>query len=268
MSASIDQLVEEIRHLSPSSRRQLLRRLQINDLLDLDDPVCDRNPLRVAPALGFPTLHAQLTNTNSANVSSAHSASSRTTDGITTSANVTLSQPEGIRIEPTPVGGKIVVGAPQDKQDDASANNPHAMAPVPGQAPEKPIRIVFDGGSKGNPGYGYGSYALEWPGQPQQVVRLQLGNSITNNEAEYDTLIMALEAILKRLHAEGAAPNTAQLDIRGDSKLVIQQVLGAWKCNEERLRRRRNKAQKLLAQFDRWRLQHHKREKSVEVLGH
>ena len=44
------------------------------------------------------------------------------------------------------------------------------MSPLPGQAPEQPIEIIFDGGSRGNPGQGYGSYALLWPGLPQQVV--------------------------------------------------------------------------------------------------
>ena len=142
------------------------------------------------------------------------------------------------------------------------------MAPLPGQAPERPIQIIFDGGSKGNPGYGYGSYALRWPGQGQQIVQLQFGDGITNNEAEYDTLIVALEAVQRRLVDSGADPATARLDIRGDSQLVIQQVLGKWKCNDERMRRRRDRAREVLATFGTWQLTHHARENSVEVLGH
>ena len=142
------------------------------------------------------------------------------------------------------------------------------MAPLPGQAPERPIAIIFDGGSKGNPGYGYGSYALRWPGQAQQIVQLQFGDNVTNNEAEYDTLLAALEAVLKRLVDLDADPVTARLDIRGDSQLVINQVRGEWKCTEERLRVRRDRARELLQNFGHWQLKYHPRENSVRVLGH
>ncbi len=82
------------------------------------------------------------------------------------------------------------MGTPSELVED----DPYAMHPVPGQAPERPIVIIFDGGSKGNPGKGYGSYALRWPGQQERIVKLQFGDDVTNNEAEYDTLIAALEA--------------------------------------------------------------------------
>jgi ribonuclease HI len=142
------------------------------------------------------------------------------------------------------------------------------MPPLPGQAPEQPIVIIFDGGSKGNPGLGYGSYALRWPGQPQQVVQLRFGDRVTNNEAEYDTLISALEATLKRLEDSGADPATARLEIYGDSQLVVNQINGQWACNEDRLRVRRDRVLALLNRFGHWRLRHHGREHSVRVLGH
>jgi ribonuclease HI len=162
------------------------------------------------------------------------------------------------------VSGKVVVGQPA--ADDAP--DPHAMAPLPGQAPERPIVIVFDGGSKGNPGLGYGSYAVRWPGQPRQIVQLQFGDQVTNNEAEYDTLIAALEAVLRRLIDNGAAPATARLDIRGDSALVVNQVNGEWKCQEPRMQVRRDRARELLARFSAWQLTHHDRSHSVALLGH
>ncbi|RME83998.1 MAG: reverse transcriptase-like protein [Caldilineae bacterium] len=142
------------------------------------------------------------------------------------------------------------------------------MPPLPGQAPEAPIRIVFDGGSKGNPGQGYGSYAVEWPGEPRQVVRLQFGDMVTNNEAEYDTLIAALEAVLKRLEEQGVDPATAKVEIWGDSQLVVNQVSGAWQCREPRLQPRRDRVRALMARFGQATLRYHPREQSVEELGH
>ena len=161
--------------------------------------------------------------------------------------------------------GKVVIGVPAD---DKAPPDPHAMTPLPGQAPEQPISIIFDGGSKGNPGIGYGSYALRWPGQPQQIVQLQFGDGVTNNEAEYDTLVAALESIVKRLAENKADPATARVEIRGDSQLVVNQVLGEWKCSDERMRRRRDRVRTLLRMFGSWELTHHPRANSVRVLGH
>lgn len=161
-------------------------------------------------------------------------------------------------------GGKVVLGVPSDQKDV----DPHAMPPLPGQAPEQPIGIIFDGGSKGNPGIGYGSYALRWPGQAQQIVQLQFGDGVTNNEAEYDTLAAALEAVVKRLHDFKADPATARVEIRGDSQLVINQVLGEWKCSEDRMRQRRDRVRTLLREFGSWEILYHPRENNVRILGH
>ncbi len=156
-----------------------------------------------------------------------------------------------------------MIGVPAEKDAD-----PHAMPPLPGQAPEQPIGIIFDGGSKGNPGIGYGSYALRWPGQAQQIVQLQFGDGVTNNEAEYDTLAAALEAVLKRLRDLKADPMTARVEIRGDSQLVINQVLGEWKCTEERMRQRRDRVRSFLREFGSWEILYHPRENNVRILGH
>ena len=137
-----------------------------------------------------------------------------------------------------------------------------------GKRRRRPIGIIFDGGSRGNPGRGYGSYALRWPGQPEQIVQLQFGDRVTNNEAEYDTLIAALEAVLKRLADGQADPRTAKLDVRGDSLLVINQVKGEWKVKNARMRVRRERARALIDGFGQWRLTHHDRSNSVRVLGH
>jgi ribonuclease HI len=161
-------------------------------------------------------------------------------------------------------GGKVVIGVPGEAKDV----DPHAMPPLPGQAPEQPIGIIFDGGSKGNPGLGYGSYALRWPGQPQQIVQLQFGDGVTNNEAEYDTLAAALEAVVKRLRDGKADPATARVEIRGDSQLVINQVLGEWKCADERMRQRRDRVRTLLRELGGWEIRYHPRENNVRILGH
>lgn len=151
----------------------------------------------------------------------------------------------------------------------ASARPAGRTAPVASSSGEARVRLVFDGGSKGNPGAGYGSYALQWPGQAQpEVVRLQFSGRMTNNEAEYDTLIAALQDLLARAAAARVPPSQVYVDIWGDSQLVVNQVNGGWKINKPNLLERCNQVRDLLQQFGFAALNYHPREESVAVLGH
>jgi ribonuclease HI len=132
------------------------------------------------------------------------------------------------------------------------------------QTDDVPITLIFDGGSIGNPGDGYGSYQLTVRDKAEAPKRLQFGSNYTNNEAEYDTLIAALEAILLRARD----PKLIHLDIRGDSQLVIKQITGVWKIKEPRLQQRAYHIRDLLQQFGSWRATWHGRAHSVEALGH
>lgn len=246
---TVETIIGLVERLAPAERRQLLRRLRAGGLLPAEVLATDRNRLRMATAVDRRT-HLQTTG--------ASPRRARTDPGTT---------PVPLRMAPSRAssGAKVVIGAPDDRTVQAA--HP-IMQPLPGQAPEQPIEILFDGGSKGNPGQGYGSYLLAWPGEKGQIVRLHFGEGVTNNEAEYDTLIAALEAVLKRLESAGAEPKSARMDIRGDSLLVINQILGEWKCNERRLQERRDRVLALLNRFRAYRLTHQPREQSVRALGH
>ncbi len=87
--------------------------------------------------------------------------------------------------------------------------------------------ITFDGGSQGNPGPGYGSYALTRVSDGKtDLVRLDFGRAMTNNEAEYETLLAGLQALTERIEAAGRTPADFTVEVRGDSALVIHQVGG------------------------------------------
>jgi ribonuclease HI len=281
----LEQIVELVRRLSPPERRQLLQRLRVSGLLPAETPGTDQNRLTKATALGkrgsAPAGGGSATGSSAKGPTKPSVQGSQNPQG-SPPQNPSQSQPKetdrpGAGVSaPLPLrfagvndaqgrraGGKVVIGVPAEKDAD-----PHAMPPLPGQAPEQPIGIIFDGGSKGNPGIGYGSYALRWPGQAQQIVQLQFGDGVTNNEAEYDTLAAALEAVLKRLRELKADPMTARVEIRGDSQLVINQVLGEWKCTEERMRQRRDRVRSFLREFGSWEILYHPRENNVRILGH
>lgn len=128
--------------------------------------------------------------------------------------------------------------------------------------------LVFDGGSRGNPGPSYGSYRLG-PARNKlgPARRLEFGRG-TNNEAEYQTLIAGLCELLKRLAQKGENPSGTAAVIYGDSQLVIFQLEGEWKAKDPRMRRLRDEALRLMDQFGEVRLVHQPRWRSVSVLGH
>jgi ribonuclease HI len=128
--------------------------------------------------------------------------------------------------------------------------------------------LVFDGGSIGNPGKAYGSYRLQRSGdRPQPVARLSFGRG-TNNEAEYRALIAGLQGLQAVLASAALRAADVSLEVRGDSRLVLEQLRGTWKVKNPRMAALHREARALLDLFGDVRLAHQERRHSVRVLGH
>ncbi|BAY90768.1 MULTISPECIES: ribonuclease HI family protein [unclassified Tolypothrix] len=100
--------------------------------------------------------------------------------------------------------------------------------------------IHFDGGAVPNPGKAAAAAIIQWQGQTHTFSEF-LGDRITNSVAEYNGLLLGLKEA-KKLGIE-------QIKICGDSRLVINQVLGAWKVTVEHLKPLHFEATVLLAEF-------------------
>lgn len=131
------------------------------------------------------------------------------------------------------------------------------------------VYLVFDGGSLGNPGKGYGSYVYKGVVNQLEPVTLDFpGTATTNNEAEYLTLINGLERVLSELRAAGHDPSKLKIVVKSDSKLVVEQVGGRWKVKKAELRPLVQRALRLLGEFKSWDVSWHPRSESVRILGH
>ena len=85
------------------------------------------------------------------------------------------------------------------------------------------VLIEADGGSRGNPGQAaYGAVLMDAVTREVSAERAECIGVATNNVAEYRGLIAGLE--LYNEHASGAA-----LEVRMDSRLVVEQMSGRWK---------------------------------------
>ena len=130
------------------------------------------------------------------------------------------------------------------------------------------FRVIFDGGSRNNPGHGYGSFQLQTLGQPAVIHRLDFGEGVTSNEAEYRTLLGALETALLEAAAAQRDPRTLRFLAYGDSQLVVNQVAGRWGVKAANLLPLRDRARQLMAAFGSAEVRWHPRARSVAALGH
>lgn len=131
--------------------------------------------------------------------------------------------------------------------------------------PEFDYKIVFDGGAIGNPGKGYGSFEVSSGARVVQHGRESYVGRITNNQAEYMTLIRSLRWLADHL---GSSAHTTSVEVWGDSQLVINQLTGSWKVRNTGLLPLVREAQSELDRFDKTRLTWHPRAFSVARLGH
>ena len=122
------------------------------------------------------------------------------------------------------------------------------------------VLIFCDGGSRGNPGpSAIGAVVLDPSTDPPRrlaEVSERIGIT-TNNVAEYRALIAGLEA------AAQFGPRRVQ--VRADSKLVIEQVKGTWKVKQPHLRPLRDEVCRLLQSYDEVDLQHVPRAKNFDA---
>jgi ribonuclease HI len=97
--------------------------------------------------------------------------------------------------------------------------------------------------------------------------RLRFGKG-TNNEAEYWTLLEGLRWTLAEVRRRRLTSGELDLNVQGDSLLVIRQLQGEWKARDARMRQLRDETSDLLSRFGKVRLQHRPRSRSVAEFGH
>ena len=131
--------------------------------------------------------------------------------------------------------------------------------------------VISDGGSLGNgsaQAVGYGSYILRTRDGREATVRVELGRGVTNNEAEYRTLIAALKDLTGRIKKAGRDPEHFSVQVHSDSLLVLNQVGGLWQVKATGLRALCDEARALVSQFGDVQLVKAARADIVASLGH
>jgi len=114
--------------------------------------------------------------------------------------------------------------------------------------------LEFDGASRGNPGEAGAGALLRRKKDDRIVEELleYLGSERTVNEAEYAALCLGLRKALEL--------GITKIEVKGDSKLIVNQVDGSFKLKSENLRSMHAEACKLKEKFAEFKISHVKRE--------
>jgi len=112
--------------------------------------------------------------------------------------------------------------------------------------------VNVDGGARGNPGpAAIGAVVQDADGTVLEERGERIGRA-TNNVAEYRALLLGIE--------RGGELGASELELVGDSELVVRQVKGEYKVKDATLRGLHAEVQRALQPFERWSIRHVRRE--------
>jgi ribonuclease HI len=119
------------------------------------------------------------------------------------------------------------------------------------------LTVNVDGGARGNPGpAAVGVVVRGAGGEVLEEVGERIGRA-TNNVAEYRALLLGIE----RARARGAS----ELELIGDSELIVRQVKGEYKVKDAAMRELHTQVKRALEPFEGWSIRHVRREENAEA---
>jgi ribonuclease HI len=117
--------------------------------------------------------------------------------------------------------------------------------------------VNVDGGARGNPGpAAIGAVVRDAGGEVLEERGERIGTA-TNNVAEYRALLLGIE----RARELGAN----EVELVGDSELIVRQVKGEYKVKDATLRELHREVQRALRPFAIWSIRHVRREHNAEA---
>jgi ribonuclease HI len=119
------------------------------------------------------------------------------------------------------------------------------------------LTVNVDGGARGNPGpAAIGVVVRNDDGAVVEQVGETIGQA-TNNVAEYRALLRGLEL--------AAAHGADEVEVIGDSELVVRQIEGRYKVKHADMKELHSQAKTMLADFDSWSIRHVKRGQNADA---
>jgi ribonuclease HI len=119
------------------------------------------------------------------------------------------------------------------------------------------LTVNVDGGARGNPGPAAIAAVVRDEGGAVVAERGERIGRATNNVAEYRALLLGIE-LAAQLGAE-------ELELIGDSELIVRQVEGRYKVKHADMKELHARVKKALAPFEGWSIRHVKRAENADA---
>jgi len=117
--------------------------------------------------------------------------------------------------------------------------------------------VNVDGGARGNPGpAAIGAVVQGADGEMLEERGERIGVA-TNNVAEYRALLLGIEL--------AAAHGASEVELVGDSELIVRQVKGEYKVKDATMRQLHAEVKRSLRPFEKWTIRHVRREQNAEA---
>jgi len=116
--------------------------------------------------------------------------------------------------------------------------------------------VNVDGGARGNPGPAAIGVVLRDGGEVVEEVGETIGEA-TNNVAEYRALLRGIELATER--------GATDLELVGDSELVVRQVEGRYKVKNPGMKELHEEVKRALRGLDSWSIRHVRRAENADA---
>jgi ribonuclease HI len=117
--------------------------------------------------------------------------------------------------------------------------------------------VNVDGGARGNPGPAAIGVVVQGADGEILEERGERIGTATNNVAEYRALLLGIE--------RAAELGASELELIGDSELIVRQVKGEYKVKDATLRELHGEVVRALRPFESWSIRHVRRERNAEA---
>jgi ribonuclease HI len=119
------------------------------------------------------------------------------------------------------------------------------------------VTVNVDGGARGNPGpAAIGVVLRNGDGSIVEEVGETIGEA-TNNVAEYRALLRGIEL--------AAGHGAGEVELIGDSELVVRQVEGRYKVKNAGMKKLHEEVKRALRGFDSWSIRHVRRAENADA---
>jgi ribonuclease HI len=119
------------------------------------------------------------------------------------------------------------------------------------------LTVNVDGGARGNPGPAAVGVVVRDADGEILVERAERIGRTTNNVAEYKALLLGI--------ATARELGGTELELVGDSELIVRQIEGRYKVKDATLRELHAEAKRELSELERWSIRHVKRGQNADA---